>query len=102
MNYNNNYLFLNHLGSKLTDRGVRLIINEIISYYNRYGTISEADFYSYLIDKKELIDVLKKGVDFDSVLSIKLLYDNKEFKLPSDKLMFNQSFAIIGHCKYIN
>lgn len=43
----------------IPNREIRLIINEIISYYNRYGEITQADFYSYLEDKKELFDVLK-------------------------------------------
>jgi len=62
----------------IPNREIRLIINEIISYYNRYGTISEADFYSYLIDKKELIDVLKKilSVDYPILVDNELINAN--------------------------
>lgn len=49
----------------IPNREIRLLINEIISYYNRYGKLLEADFYSYLEDKKELFDVLKKILSTD-------------------------------------
>lgn len=38
----------------------RFLASEIINYYNQYNTINEADFLSYLMDKKELNDELKK------------------------------------------
>ncbi len=44
----------------IPDKPIRLIINEIIAYYNKYGKISEADFYTYLMDEKELLEVLKR------------------------------------------
>ena len=36
----------------------RLLINEINYYYRKYGNINIADFYSYVIDKKELVEIL--------------------------------------------
>ena len=36
----------------------RLIINEICYYYKKYGTISIADFCTYIRDKKELVEFL--------------------------------------------
>lgn len=47
-------------GIYFPDKNIRLLINEIIAYYHRYGFINEADFYSYLADNKDLLDVLKK------------------------------------------
>ena len=44
----------------IQNKEIRLLMNEIIAYYTRYGSISEADFYTYLLDKKELLDVLKR------------------------------------------
>ena len=40
---------------------IRLLLNEIIAYYNRYSTINEADFYTYLNqNNSDLVGVLKK------------------------------------------
>ena len=45
----------------------RLLLNEIISYYNRYGEVNEADFYTYLsnMDNDSLIKELKKVLQSD-------------------------------------
>lgn len=62
----------------IPNREIRLIINEIISYYNRYGEVSEADFYSYLEDKQELFDVLKRilSSDYPSEIDDNLVNEN--------------------------
>ena len=46
---------------------IRLLLNEIISYYNRYGEVNEADFYTYLsnMDNDSLIKELKKVLQSD-------------------------------------
>ena len=62
----------------IPNKEIRLIINEIISYYNRYGEISEADFYSYLGDKQDLFDVLKRILlnDYPSEIDDNLVNEN--------------------------
>lgn len=44
----------------------RFLMNEIVFYYRKYGTINIADFYTYLNDKKELLALLNQ------ILSLKL------------------------------
>ena len=62
----------------IPQREIRLIVNEIISYYNRYGEISEADFYSYLEDKQEMFGVLKRilSSDYPSDIDDNLINEN--------------------------
>lgn len=62
----------------IPNKEIRLIINEIISYYNRYGEISEADFYSYLEIRQELFDVLKRilSTDYPNDFDDKLVNEN--------------------------
>ena len=36
----------------------RFLVNEIIYYYKKYGKIEIADFYTYVQDKKEIVEVL--------------------------------------------
>lgn len=62
----------------IPNKEIRLIINEIISYYNRYGTLCEADFYSYLEEKEELNGVLKKilSSDYPSEIDDNLVKEN--------------------------
>ncbi|MCR5307476.1 MAG: toprim domain-containing protein, partial [bacterium] len=51
----------------IPDKDIRIILNEIIAYYNKYGKISEADFYTYLdqSENKDLQVVLKKVLSND-------------------------------------
>ncbi len=51
----------------IPDTNIRLLLNEVIAYYNRYGEISEADFYAYLsnMEKDDLIKELKKVLQND-------------------------------------
>ncbi len=45
---------------------IRLLLNEIIAYYNRYSEINEADFYTYLSQSNtDLVNVLKKILSSD-------------------------------------
>ena len=60
LNYPEVITFIDDSNLIIQNREIRLLINEIIAYYTRYGSISEADFYTYLLDKKELLDVLKR------------------------------------------
>jgi len=62
----------------IPNKEIRLIINEIISYYNRYGTLCEADFYSYLEEKEELNGVLKRilSSDYPSEIDDNLVKEN--------------------------
>jgi hypothetical protein len=51
----------------IPNKDIRIILNEIIAYYNKYGEISEADFYTYL-NQKELtsyLSVVKKSLSND-------------------------------------
>ena len=43
----------------IPDKQIRILLNEIIAYYNRYGHVNEADFYSYVENKEELSKTLK-------------------------------------------
>lgn len=47
------------------DRNIRLLVNEIIAYHERFGKISIADFYTFMGDNEELFDVLKKILSYD-------------------------------------
>ena len=50
----------------IPDSNIRLLLNEIIAYYNRYSTINEADFYTYLSqNNNDLVNVLKKILSND-------------------------------------
>lgn len=43
----------------------RFLASEIIYYYKKYGQIVPADFYTYLQDKKELLELLDKVLALD-------------------------------------
>lgn len=60
LNYPEVITFIDDSNLIIPIKDIRILINEIIAYYTRYGSISEADFYTYLLDKKELLDVLKR------------------------------------------
>ena len=44
----------------IPNQKISLLVSEIIYYYNKYGSINEADFYSYLENNKELLDAYKQ------------------------------------------
>ena len=43
----------------------RFLASEISYYYQKYGIITPADFYTYLSDKEKLLLVLKKALELD-------------------------------------
>lgn len=67
LNYPNAITLIDNSNVYIPNKDIRIILNEIIAYYNKYGKISEADFYTYLSqnDKKSLEEVLKKVLSED-------------------------------------
>ena len=47
------------------EQEVRILSNEIIYYYHKYGTINEADFISYISTKDELNKVFKEIINMN-------------------------------------
>ena len=43
----------------------RFLASEISYYYQKYGIITPADFYTYLSDKEKLLPLLKKALELD-------------------------------------
>lgn len=43
----------------------RFLASEIAYYYQKYGIITPADFYTYLSDKEELLKVLNRALELD-------------------------------------
>lgn len=64
----------------IPNKNISLLISEIIYYYDKYGNINEADFYSYLEDNKELQNVYKEVLqgEYPSEISVSLVKDNLE------------------------
>ena len=44
---------------------LRALESEIVYFYHKYGFINEADFYTYLSPKKELVDLLSEIIELD-------------------------------------
>lgn len=67
LNYSNVITLIDNSNVYIPDKDIRIILNEIIAYYNKYGEINEADFYTYLSgnDKKSLEEVLKRILSSD-------------------------------------
>lgn len=67
LNYPKAITLIDNSNVYIPKKEIRTLFNEIVSYYNQYGRISEADFYTYLNEKEEkvLIDVLKKILSKD-------------------------------------
>ena len=67
LNYSNAITLIDNSNVYIPNKDIRIILNEITAYYNKYGTINEADFYTYLIqnDKDNLQEVLKKILSCD-------------------------------------
>lgn len=67
------YMLTNHDVRNLFEQGKfifskeqsRFLASEIVYYYKLYGTLTPADFYTYLQDKKELLDLLDKVLELD-------------------------------------
>jgi len=64
----------------IPDKNISLLINEIIYYYDKYGVINEADFYSYLEDNKELQNIYKEVLqgEYPSEFDVSLVKENLE------------------------
>lgn len=64
----------------IPSKSISLLINEIIYYYDKYGSINEADFYSYLEDNKELQAIYKEILqgEYPSEINVSLVKDNLE------------------------
>lgn len=67
LNYSHAITLIDNSNVYIPNKEIRTLFNEIVAYYNQYGIISEADFYTYLNEKdeKELIEVLKKLLSND-------------------------------------
>lgn len=64
----------------IPNKDISLLINEIIYYYDKYGVINEADFYSYLEDNKELQLIYKEVLqgEYPSEFNVSLVKENLE------------------------
>ena len=64
----------------IPSKSISLLINEIIYYYDKYGCINEADFYTYLEDNKELQNIYKEILqgEYPSEINVSLIKDNLE------------------------
>ena len=67
LNYSNAITLIDNSNVYIPNKDIRIILNEIIAYYNKYGSISEADFYTYLMQKElsNLQEVVKKSLSND-------------------------------------
>ena len=67
LNYPKVITIIDNSNVYIPNTNVRLLLNEIIAYYNRFGDINEADFYTYLsnMEKEDLIKELKKVLKDD-------------------------------------
>lgn len=67
LNYSKAITLIDNSNVYIPNKDIRIILNEIIAYYNKYGSISEADFYTYL-SQKELTSyeqIVKKSLSND-------------------------------------
>ena len=67
LNYPKAITLIDNSNVYIPNKDIRIILNEIIAYYNKYGEISEADFYTYLNQKElaSLQEVVKKSLSND-------------------------------------
>ena len=67
LNYPKAITLIDNSNVYIPNKDIRIILNEIIAYYNKYGRISEADFYTYLMqnNKEDLQQVLKRVLSND-------------------------------------
>lgn len=67
LNYPKAITLIDNSNVYIPNKDIRIILNEIIAYYNKYGKISEADFYTYLNQKElaSLEDVVKRVLSND-------------------------------------
>ena len=67
LNYPRAITLIDNSNVYIPNKEIRIIFNEIVSYYNQYGEISETEFYTLLNQKEEknLIEVLKRILSKD-------------------------------------
>ena len=67
LNYPKAITLIDNSNVYIPNKEIRTLFNEISMYYNQYGEISEALFYTYLNEKEEkvLIEALKKVLSKD-------------------------------------
>ncbi len=67
LNYPRAITLIDNSNVYIPNKDIRIILNEIIAYYNKYGSVSEADFYTYLNQKElaSLQEVVKKSLSYD-------------------------------------
>lgn len=52
LNYPSAITLIDSSNVYIPNKDIRIILNEIIAYYNKYGEISESDFYTYLMQNE--------------------------------------------------
>ena len=52
LNYPRAITLIDNSNVYIPNKDIRIILNEIIAYYNKYGEISESDFYTYLMQNE--------------------------------------------------
>lgn len=67
LNYPKAITLIDNSNVYIPNKDIRIILNEIIAYYTKYGEISEADFITYLMQNEmtSLEDVVKKILSND-------------------------------------
>jgi len=93
----------NH-GILFYDEKFRFLASEISYYYKKYGIINHADFFTYLQDKEDLLNILKdifsydyeEDINFETILDyIKVLEEytrNQEIKRLKDMIKNTSDF----------
>ena len=51
--------------SYFPDDRIRLLTNEIIYYYHKYGIFNIADFISYIFEKEEIVKIFNEIINMD-------------------------------------
>lgn len=62
---------------RLMTKELRSLASEIAYYYQKFGTINMADFYTYLTDKEELLVVYNfiTNIDYEEEINVKAIED---------------------------
>ena len=60
----------------ITDNNLKILFNEIIYFYHKYGTFIIADFFTHLKDKEEILKSLEKIIS----MNLKEKYTEEEIK----------------------
>ena len=50
----------------MVEKAYRHLASEIYYYYTKYGEVTIADFYTYLTDKAELLELYNKIISYES------------------------------------